>query len=106
MTLAHMGWDSWGNDLLPGPLEWIWGLLAFVLTVAFWVLVGYLLLRLLRRTPGRGSRSNSSGLSVLEERYARGEIAREEYFERRSVLLGETPPSPGPESGLGPTGTP
>jgi uncharacterized membrane protein len=30
-----------------------------------------------------------ASLGILEERYARGEISREEFLERRSVLLGE-----------------
>jgi hypothetical protein len=34
-------------------------------------------------------------LSILEERYARGEISREEFIERRGVLLGPAPAAAG-----------
>jgi uncharacterized membrane protein len=33
-------------------------------------------------------------LRMLEERYARGEITREEFLERRRVLLDNPPPQP------------
>lgn len=68
------------------------GLLFFALQVAFWVAIVVIVVRLIR---GRGSetvRNSSSALDVLEERYARGEISREEFVERRAVLLGDEPP--------------
>lgn len=80
-----------------------WGILAGLLSVAFWVLVIVIVVSLLR---GAGSRQGPSGspgsaaLRTLEERYARGEITREEFLERRTVLAGaaarstEAPPHP------------
>ena len=45
------------------------------------------------RSPERDRRERgerrSSGLAILEERYARGEINRDEYLEKRRDLLGE-----------------
>lgn len=38
--------------------------------------------------PWLGRGRQNAALSVLRERYARGEISREEYEERRSVLGG------------------
>lgn len=66
-----------------------WGLVELFWTglwLAFWIGLLYLLVRAFR---GRGSAAppRSPGLEVLEERYARGEITREEFLERRSVLL-------------------
>jgi putative membrane protein len=37
--------------------------------------------------PGRAGRG-SPGFDVLDERYARGEIAREEYMQKRRDILG------------------
>ena len=39
-----------------------------------------------RFSPGAGRRS--SGLDILEERYAKGEIQREEYLEKKRDLNG------------------
>ena len=38
--------------------------------------------------------SRSPGLDELDMRYARGEIAREEYLARRADLTGSVPPPP------------
>jgi uncharacterized membrane protein len=34
----------------------------------------------------------SAGLAILEERYARGEIPREEYLQKRQDILGQGRP--------------
>jgi putative membrane protein len=62
-----------------------------VLQIAFWIAVVVIVVRLLRRD-GRGPRS-APALQVLEERYARGEITRDEFVERQAVLLGREPPA-------------
>jgi putative membrane protein len=53
----------------------------------FWIGFFVLLFWGLRRWGcGRGYRARSSGESVLEERYAKGEINEQEYRERLDVL--------------------
>ena len=88
MNVGHGMWADFGGHW-PGPLEFIWGLLVLAATIAFWVVLALLLVKLLKSrppTPFHGS----SALKVLEERYARGEITRDEYFERRTVLAGDS----------------
>lgn len=59
---------------------WIFG----ILQAFFWIAVVLGVIALLR---GRSRRPGASAaLRILEERYARGEIARDEYLERRTVL--------------------
>lgn len=65
-------------------LSMIWGLLVF----AFWFTVIILVIRLLRRN-ATAPPPSSTAVDVVEERYARGEITREEFVERRAVLRGE-----------------
>jgi putative membrane protein len=70
-----------------------WGLMG----VGFWVLLILLIALLVAatRTPARGAGGPAAGgqaIRVLEERYARGEITREEFLERREVL--RSPPGP------------
>lgn len=75
LVLAHMWWDSgWGI---------VWGLVmaAFWIAVIAAIVVG--LRAVARRPDGAGG---LSALQVLEERYARGEITRDEFQERRAVL--------------------
>ncbi len=91
--MGHGMWDDLGGHW-PGPVEFIWGLLAFAVTIAFWVVLAVLFVKLLKSRPFTPSHG-SSALKVLEERYARGEISREEYFERRAILTDASPGSRG-----------
>ena len=88
MSSAHSLFDGWPRDVVIGPsawFEWLWVAVPIALTVGFWLIVGYLALKLLRDRPA-GRSDHGSALRILEERYARGEIAREEFLERKAVL--------------------
>ena len=71
--LAHN--DGWGDG--PGP----W----FLIFPLFWLTVLVLAAIWFRRR-GPNWRQPSTGRSVLDERYARGEISADEYRERLEVL--------------------
>jgi putative membrane protein len=88
-----MGWGMMG----PGMMGW--GALGFnplgwILMLVFWVLIigGVALLALwfLREaTPAAaGPSAPARSLDILKERFARGEISREQYEEMRRVLEG------------------
>lgn len=94
-----------------GPWVWGSGWLAGLIGTIFWIgliVVAIVLLR--RELPDlRLGPRVPPAVRVLEERYARGEITRQEYFERRAVLLRTSPAgmstvspqSVAPESGSG-----
>jgi uncharacterized membrane protein len=58
--------------------------------ITLWLLVIALVVFLLRGVRTTGGDSGEGPVRVLEERYARGEITREEFLERRAVLGGST----------------
>lgn len=87
--------------------DWYWGgggfgWVGLLFMLLFWVviIVGVVFLvrglwgqnqgrdRDYRGAPERQEPRRSTALEVLEERYARGEINREEFLERRKDLLG------------------
>lgn len=70
-----------------GGVAIIWGLMS----VAFWILLIVLLVLLVRGMRTTASASGGPAVRLLEERYARGEITREEFLERRTVLGGSSP---------------
>jgi putative membrane protein len=88
VSLANFGFFD--GDM--GAFELLFGLA----WLGFWIAVVVIVVRLLRS--GRATTRPSSAVRVLEDRYARGEIDRDEFLERRRVLLGETPAAgePGP----------
>jgi putative membrane protein len=77
-----------------GGMAIVWGLMG----VAFWILLIALLVFLVggMRTTARAS--GERAVRLLEERYARGEITREEFLERRTVLGASSPGAPGGDS--------
>lgn len=87
---------GWGNDWGGGGGRAL--MAVFMLVVLALIVVGIILLvRGLNRhdyvqpgpPQGRPSGpSSTSALQVLEERYARGEIQREEFLQRKQDLLG------------------
>lgn len=77
-----------------GPDGWGWGgwFVMIFSMVAFWALVIAVVVWLVRgaRYPqGRDEAvGRSSALAILEERFARGEIDRDEFEQRRAALRG------------------
>lgn len=76
---------------------WGWGawFLMFALMLAFWAVVVWLIVKLVRRDGGSsraqppqpvGPPGQADPLHILDERYARGEVDDEEYQRRRAVL--------------------
>ena len=80
-------WDwNWDGPWHMGAAEWVVWLLVAAAQVMFWGVVIFLVIQLFRRPRAHPRSAPSQAVRILEERYARGEISREEYLERRSVL--------------------
>lgn len=74
----YMMGGGWGM----GPMMFFGGL--------FWVfllvLIALIAMKLLRGPERRHEGHRSAGLAILEERYAKGEIEREEYLQKKRDL--------------------
>jgi len=80
------GWDGWGWFW---PFHFIIPLLFLAVIIAVVVLaVRYATSWSEHPTTGYGVGRRSPGLDVLEERYARGEINRDEYLEKKRDITG------------------
>jgi putative membrane protein len=69
-----------------------WGGLTIVggfVGIAFWILLIALIVLLVRGIRTTEPGSGVSAVRLLEERYARGEITRDDFRERRAVLEGQ-----------------
>jgi putative membrane protein len=74
-----MGWGmGWGGGMLLGP----------ILTIGLVILLIALIVPFVRSIGG-GEPRTPSARAILDERYARGEIDREEYLRRRQDIAGE-----------------
>jgi putative membrane protein len=72
---------GWGGI---GPFNMIIWLVLLVLVVAA---VAWLMRSYAGPSDGRLAARSSTALAVLEERYARGEINREEYLQKKSDIV-------------------
>ncbi len=82
-----MGWYGHGM----GAGGWI---VMISMMVFFWglvILAGVLIFRGSDRSRGAGVTRDRSAIEILDERFARGEIDREEYELRKAVLRGSAP---------------
>lgn len=72
--------------------DWGWWLVMPALTVAFWGVVIWAILTVVRGRPESRSRFSERGGAeqILAERYARGEIDDEEYHRRLDTLRDRT----------------
>jgi putative membrane protein len=91
MWYGHPGYGDWG----------FWGLLGPLLMLLFWVGLAFVVASLARGwfglrphaapPPAEPARPEDRALTILRERYARGEINSAEYEERRQTLLRDDP---------------
>jgi putative membrane protein len=76
---------------------WFWPF-HFVIPILFWALVIAAVVWLVRYATDRRDRPRVTprpgGLDVLEERYARGEINRDEYLQKKKDIIGQGEPAP------------
>lgn len=81
MMYGYGGWQSMGWTMLFGGIFGIAVLAIIIVAVA----------RLARSSSSnnQGMARRPAGLETLEERYARGEINREEYLAKKRDILGE-----------------
>lgn len=83
--LAQYGWRDYGMG--PGMM-WGWGM-GWIFMIIIWglVIVGVIfLVRYLVRTT-KTSRGEESALDILKKRYARGEIDKEEFEQKKKDLI-------------------
>jgi len=80
-------WE-WGPGMHPGP--WMWGaggLLMMLMMLVFWGVVIAAIVIGLRWLVSQGRRQQPDrALDILRERYARGELSKEEFEARRQDL--------------------
>lgn len=76
------------------PLMWGWNdagwagwLLMSLMMLIFWGGLAAIVVWLIRQPQRSGGDSKPSATSILEERFARGEIDEEEFHKRRDTLL-------------------
>ncbi len=88
---AFARWWSDGHTMGPGMMGWGYGMgwLGMILMAAFWIAVVIAIIFLIRwliLTGGRPRPSEDSALDILKKRYARGEINKEEFEEKKRDL--------------------
>ncbi len=89
---ANPQWDGWGFHFMPGAMRWdMMGWFGQAIEIVFFVVliiaVVYIA-RSLGRLGGGYMKMEDSSLEILKKRYARGEIDKQEYEEKKKDLLG------------------
>lgn len=83
--MGGMMGNMMGGNMMGGMMSGMMGPMMMGMLL-FWTLVIVALVLLVRLLWGRRPGSTSSAITILQERFARGEMDREEYQERLSML--------------------
>lgn len=94
-ALAHADADDgwYGHGMMWGAGGWFMGPLMILFVLAVLVVAIVIGLRL-AGVSGQAGSTGRSAMDVLEERYARGEIDKAEFEERKHTLTGAKPDKP------------
>ena len=77
-----MGYGGWGNTM-----GWGFSIVGWLFMIIFWVLIILGVVALIRYLGKSGSsRGDKTPLDILKERYARGEIDKKEFEEKKKDL--------------------
>ena len=76
-------YDNYGGWGAGGMMGSFWG--GFMMIV-FWVLIALLIMWLIREARGNGLQSGLKALDILKERYAKGEISKEEFETKKKDI--------------------
>jgi putative membrane protein len=90
------GWGPYGGMMGWGGGPWAMGWPMMFFGGIFWIAILALVIaavvHFFRMSPhAREWERRSSGLDILEERYARGEINREEFLQKKRDMLARRP---------------
>jgi putative membrane protein len=88
-ALAVLAQERWDWEWSMHPMFWMWGaggLVMLVMMLAFWGLVVAGIVVAIRWLARQGGGGHDRALEILRERYARGEIDRQEFEARRRDL--------------------
>jgi putative membrane protein len=86
----HIGWRRYDWDTGTGMMGgWYWsGWMGAIVMLLIWALIIAGLALLIRWLLSAGRKKEDSALETLRQRYARGEISREEFQEKKKDLGG------------------
>jgi len=88
--------SQWGEGyergMGPGMMNWGYGMgwIWTIITIAFWiaVIVGIIfLIRWLAVSSGQKTKTEDTAVEILKKRYARGEMSKEEFQEKKKDLV-------------------
>lgn len=81
-----MNFSGHYNNWACGPGAFFQGPLGLIITLLFWGLVLYLVVKLFQAVFRTRQSPSSTSLEILKKRYAKGEISEEEYKKMKAEL--------------------